>query len=175
MWGEVQNPLIMILPGILMCHCHVQVAGYWSRPPVQNVWMTLQTLIPINRFVLQESLGGIPAGSPSGLVHDSTVLADESCENILWLVKYHAILISPAILYKFSWYLVFIIFTMELSFTFLLSPCCPVRLINPCSGENTPELYRIFSCCSLVLLLPTSPSLAWPVPWWNEIFMIWRA
>lgn len=97
--------------------------------------------------------------SASGMVHDSTALADESCENILWLVKYHAILISPAILYPFSWYLVFIIFTMEVSFTFLLCLCCPVRLINPCSDENTPELYRIFPVAASFPLFSLTCSL----------------
>lgn len=146
MWGEVQDPAIINLPGLLMRHGRVQVAGYWSRQPVQNVWVTLQS----PHCHKQVCSSGISWKNSSRITfragtRGSAALTDESCEGILWLVKYHVILISPAILYPFSWYLVFIIFTVELSFTFLLSPCFPVRWINPCSGEKTPaELCRIF-------------------------------
>lgn len=48
---------------------------------------------------------------------------------------------------------------MEVSFTFLLSLCCPVRLINPCSDENTPELYRIFPVAASFPLFSLTCSL----------------
>lgn len=116
-WGQVQNHSWWIFLG---SWCAMATSG-WLAIDLDRMseWLCSPSLLWAGLFwrnVVEE----FQQGSPSGLAHDSTALTDESCENLLWLVKYHVILISPGILYPFSWYLVFIIFPVELSFIF----CC---------------------------------------------------